>query len=265
MEERTILKEVEGNIGIITLNRPDKKNMLSVDLLVELHKTLTDWAKTGEVRVLIIRGAGDKAFSSGFDILSIPTEMPPEMAEVLKDNNPLELALDTVKNFPCPAIAMLNGYTIGAGFNLALCCDLRIGADDIRMGMPPAKIGLVYHPEGIKQFVEVLGMAKTRELFFTAKIYSAEEVREMGLVDRQVPRDRLYDTTMELAGQIASNAPLSLKGMKRIINMVGNRMALGQQELEEAEALINEAFNSEDIKEGQAAFIQKRKPEFKGR
>jgi enoyl-CoA hydratase/carnithine racemase len=213
----------------------------------------------------VITGSGEKAFCSGFDVRSIPTEVTAENAIALRNRNPLEQMLNIVKNYPYPTIAMLNGHAMGAGFNMAMCCDIRIAADDVRMSIPPAKLGLVYHPEGIKQVVEALGMPHAREVFFTGRLYSAEDVREMGLVHHSVPKSKLSSITYELAEEIAANAPLSLKGIKRILNMFGNSMALSEENMKEAAALIAQAFNSADLKEGQLAFIQKRKPDFKGR
>ncbi|MBM3302121.1 MAG: enoyl-CoA hydratase/isomerase family protein [Deltaproteobacteria bacterium] len=249
----------------MVLNRPEKNNALSVGLLVDLYHALTEWSADDTIRTLVITGSGGKAFCSGFDILSIPTNLTPQMEEFLKDHNPLDLVFSGIKKYPYPVIAMLNGHVFGAGFNLAVCCDIRVAADDIRMGMPPARLGLVYHPEGIKQFAEALGMARTREIFLTAKTYGPHEIREMGLVHHMVPRMELADKTYGLAEVIAANAPLSLKGTKRIINMLASAVSFRQEDLKEAETLINAAFNSEDLKEGQTAFVQKRKPEFKGR
>lgn len=257
--------KIEKHIGWITLNRPEKKNTLSPDLLLSIHRVLRDWADSDAVRAVVITGTGDRAFSAGYDITAIPTEISPEDAELLKNTNPLTLALDTVKQFPYPTIAMLNGYAYGAGLNLAICCDMRIGAEDIAAGMPPARLGLVYHPEGLAQFVEVLGMARTRELFLTAATFRGPELSSMGIVNRLVHRDSLHDTVTSIASAISANAPLSLKGMKRILNSLARCAPLAGEALSEAESLIHAAFNSHDLKEGQMAFIEKRPPVFEGR
>lgn len=265
MEIDVLIKEIANNVGTLKINRPDRGNALSPDLLADLHLTLQKWAKDDAVRVVVITGNSEKSFSSGYDISAIPTELSPEAAEILKASNPLELALNSIKNFPYPVIAMINGYCFGAGLNLAICCDMRIGADHIKMGMPPAKLGVVYHPEGLCQFVEVIGMAKTREIFFTGHTYSGEEVKDMHLVDHLVPGNELSKTVYAMAEEIAKNAPLSLKGIKRILTMIGKYPLIAPEYINEAEALIAEAFNSDDLKEGQTAFFEKRTPVFTGK
>ena len=266
MTEQSILStEIRSGVGTITFNRPERKNALSPELLVMLHKTLQEWGQKEDVRVVVITGGFGKAFSSGYDIAAIPTQMTPELAELMKSHNPLEFAFASVSQFPYPTIAMMNGYAFGAGLNLALCCDMRIAVEDVSVGMPPAKLGLVYHPEGIRQFIEVVGMARTREIFFTGRTYKGKDALEMGLVDRLVPDFELASVAYGIAEDIASNAPLSLKGTKRILGMFRQRMRLVEDQMKEAEALINEAFNSNDLKEGQIAFFEKRKPRFTGR
>ena len=265
MEEPELIKEFKGTIGTLKLNRPERGNALSLSLLVELHLTLKKWEEEDSVRVVVITGNSDKSFSAGYDIAAIPTDLTPEAVEILKTNNPLELALDSVKNFPFPVIAMINGYCFGAGLNLAMCCDIRIGADHIKVGMPPAKLGLIYHPEGFRQFIEVIGMARTREIFFTGHTYQGSEVKSMGLVDHLVPISDLSETVYRMAEEISKNAPLSLKGMKKIMNMIGKHPILDSEDMMKAQTLITESFNSDDLKEGQTAFIEKRKPVFTGK
>jgi len=264
-ETEILLQEIKGNIGTLTFNRPERRNALSPELLIKLHLTLREWALQGAIRVVIITGGAGKAFSSGFDIASIPTNLSPEMEALMKTANPLDLALSSVRNFPYPTIAMMNGYAYGAGCNLAVCCDIRIAVDDVSVGMPPAKLGLVYHPEGLRQFIEVVGMARAREIFFSGKTYRGAEVLAMGLVNYLVPRTELEAKTRALAEEIAVNAPISLRGMKRIFNMLGDAAVLGIDAAAEADRFMAEAFRSEDLREGQTAFFEKRKPLFKGR
>ncbi|MGB9498942.1 MAG: enoyl-CoA hydratase-related protein [Dissulfuribacterales bacterium] len=264
MGNEVLIKEKNGSIGTIIFNRPERKNSLSPELLIKLHLILKEWAEDDAIRTVVFTGSGDKAFSSGYDILAIPTDLTPEMAELMKKENPLKLAMSGVKNYPYPTIAMMNGYALGAGLNLALCCDIRVGIEDISVSMPPAKLGLIYHLEGIKQFVEVIGLARTKEIFFTARKYKGREVKEMGIVDYLVPRSELSSTTYALANEIAANAPLALKGTKRILSMLSRAVEFKDSDLKEADKIIADGFNSEDLKEGQTAFIEKRKPVFKG-
>lgn len=264
-ESATVLAGVESHIGTITLNRPERRNALSPEMLLTMHATLRDWAGTDEVRCVVVTGGKGKVFSSGYDVASIPTEMTPELSELMRTSNPLELALSSVANYPYPVIAMINGYAYGAGLNLAMCCDIRVAADDIKVGMPPARLGLVYHPDGLRQFIDVVGMARAREIFFTGRTYQGRDVLDMGLVNRLVHRDELEASTYAMASEIAENAPLSLKGMKEIMSMFSAHTWLTKEQMKHAQDLIGEAFNSDDLKEGQAAFFEKRKPRFTGK
>jgi len=260
-----LLVETKEQVATLIINRPEKRNSLSPDLLIRLHEVLEDFAQEDAVRAVVIRGIGDQAFSSGYDIGAIPTEVSPRTREQLREQNPLELALKSVINYPYPVIAMLNGYAFGAGCELAVCCDLRIGADDIRMGMPPAKLGLIYQLSGLTRFIQVIGISNTRELFFTGRYYPAGRAKEMGLVHYLLPRQELESFVYKMAGEIAGNAPLSVKGTKRILNLLSQSFKLSDEDRREANKLTTQAFNSEDLKEAQKAFMQKRKPEFKGR
>ncbi len=260
-----LLSEQRGYIGIITFNRPAQHNALSAQLLTELCAVLAAWAASGEVRVVILTGAGDKAFSAGYDINAIATVGPEHKTS---DNNEpqqtvLERGLAAVKNFPYPTIAMLNGHCFGGALHMALCCDIRIAADHIAMAMPPAKLGMVYGAEGLTQFIQTLGSAKTREMFFTGRTYEGQQIAEMGLVGQLVPAEELEHTVLMMAEEIASNAPLALRGIKRIMNIIEDP-ALSGTEVKEVDELVAGSFRSSDLKEGQAAFLEKRKPRFLG-
>ena len=264
MENDILLIEKRGHVATLMLNRPEKRNSLSPDLLFKLHQAMEEFTSGDDVRAVVIRGTGDKAFSSGYDITAIPTEVPPELKESLKETNPLQLTINSIMNFPYPVIAMLNGYAFGGGCELAVCCDLRIAADDVRMGIPPAKLGLVYPLEGLIRLVQLLGFPSAKELLFTGRFYSAPRIKEMGLVDYLLPREELESFTYEMAEEIAGNAPLSVKGTKRILGMLSRSLKMTEQDIQEAQKIIVEAFNSHDLKEGQTAFLEKRKPVFKG-
>jgi enoyl-CoA hydratase/carnithine racemase len=263
-DEKELLVERRERVGVITFDRPHRRNALTPAMLIELHDILEHWAADEEVRVVVLTGAGDKAFSSGFDIGAIPTDADPDLARRLREENPLELGLRGVKQFPFPTIAMLNGHCFGAALNLAMCCDLRIGAEDIAVGMPPARLGLVYPADGIAQFASVLGMARARELFFTGRTYRGAELREMGLVGSLVPAAELETTTFALAEEIAANAPLALRGLKRVLDLVESAAQLSEPARAEAQGLVAAAMQSSDAREGQRAFVEKRKPNFTG-
>ena len=264
MQENHLLIEKKNNVCILTLNRPDKRNSLSIDLVYDLYKTFQELAEDDEIRTVIIRGKGDKAFCAGFDMASLPTKVNPDIQDAFSKENPFELAMNSVVNYPYPVIAMLNGSVYGGGCELAIACDIRIGADDIRIGMTPAKIGVVYSWKGLQRFVNVVGLRSTKEMFFTARSYSGQRLLDMGIVDYLVPRSDLISYTENMAQEIAQNAPLSLKGNKRILNLL-LQSEFTESDKKEAEELSIMSFASEDLKEGQAAFLEKRKPVFKGK
>ncbi len=270
-----LLSEQRGHIGIITFNRPAQHNALSPELLADLCAVLAAWETSGEVRVVILTGAGDKAFSAGYDINAIASVGPEHEAGSDQTDNqgsadnepqqtPFERGLAAVKNFPYPTIAMLNGHCFGGALHMALCCDMRIAADHIAMAMPPAKLGLVYGAEGLAQFIQVLGSARAREMFFTGRTYKGAQIGEMGLAGQLLPADQLESTVLALAEDIARNAPLALRGIKRIMNIV-EQPALSAEQEKEAYDLVAASFRSSDLKEGQAAFLEKRKPVFQGK
>jgi len=264
-DENPLLLETRDRLGIITFNRPRQRNALTPDMLVALVKALDIWATEDSVRTVLITGSGDKAFSSGFDITAIPTEEDPHLQQKLAENDPLAQALLAVKAFPYPTIAMLNGQCFGGALNLALCCDLRIGVDDLVIAMPPARLGVVYPADGVAQFVSVMGQAKTRELFFTGRAYNATDARDMGLLHRVVPRDDLERETLRLVSEITANAPLALKGLKRTLNLLEAKGLLNEPEQDEVRQLAAQAIQSEDAREAKQAFIEKRAPVFTGR
>jgi len=265
MGEDWLLVEKKERICTITFNRPEKRNVLAPLMLFQLADLLKSIQEEGEIRCLVLRGAGDKAFTAGYDIAVIPSNMTPEMAAAFKEKNPLYTGLQSIIDFPYPVIAMLNGHAFGAGCDLAMTCDLRIAAENAQMGIPPAKLGLIYQPDGILRMINIVGLANAKEIFFTGRSYAAPKAKEMGLVHYVLPQDQLASFTYEMAREISENAPLSLKGMKTIFNRILQSQKLGPKDAEEIEALRLQAFNSEDIKEGQRAFKEKRKPVFKGR
>jgi len=261
--ENLLLAENKGYCAYLTIHNAGKRNALTPGLLTELHTHLTAFLKNDDIRCVVIRGAGDKSFCSGYDIAAIPVDPLPGARQETPDV--LIRALNTVKNFPYPTIAMLNGSVFGAGFNLCACCDIRIAADDIKMGMTPARLGVAYHPEGVQQFIEAFGLAVTKEIFYTADIFQGNDLLNKGLVNHSVPRPDLETFTEAYAQKITANAPLSLKGIKKVITMFENDMTLDSYNLGQADQIMQQCFQSNDLKEGQTAFLEKRPPRFTGK
>lgn len=266
MVEDTLITEVSGRIGKIILNRVEKANSLTWEMLKKIQNTLEQWAEEDSIRVVVFTGSGEKAFCSGFDIRSIPTGRSLEGEHVSQDAKPLEGAFEAVKNFPYPTIARINGYAFGAGLNLAVCCDFRFATDDVSVCMPPTKLGLVYHANGIKQFIDVIGPNRTKDVFITANTYKGIEAKEIGLIDKLIPRAELDAAVNHLINQLSERAPLALKGTKKVLKMLLEAdMILSPLQTDEADTLMKNAIESDDLKEAQQAFIEKRKPVFTGK
>jgi enoyl-CoA hydratase/carnithine racemase len=265
VQEEPLLIKRKNNVVTLILNRPEKKNSLSPELVDILLQTLEGLTADDKVRALVIRGAGDKAFCSGYDIRSLPTKLSDNVKEKLKTLNPVEALFNAVINFPYPVIAMINGVAFGAGCELTICCDIRIGVKDARMGMPPAKLGIVYPWKGLQRFIQTIGLGSTREMFLTGRTYHGERLKELGLLDYLVSANEIESFTFQLAEEIATNAPLAVRGTKRVINLLLQSNSFDESSTTEAGCITEAAFLSEDLKEGQLAFLEKRMPEFKGK
>jgi enoyl-CoA hydratase/carnithine racemase len=259
------LVQKKGNICTLTLNRPQKKNSLSLELIEQIKSTMEGLAEEDEVRAVILRGAGDEAFCSGFDIGSLPTQSKADTDQRLKSLDQVESLFQSLIRFPYPVIAMLNGFAFGLGCELAMCCDIRIGVEDIRMGVPPVKLGMVYPWTGLQRFIHNIGLQSTKEMFFTGRTYTGLRIKELGLVDYLVSGGELEKFTYTMAEEIAGNAPLALKGTKKVINLLMQANRLDETQTKEAQTIFNTTLLSEDMQEGQAAFLEKRKPRFKGK
>ena len=259
-ENKQILVKTEGSICTLTLNRPEKRNSLTLEILRLLTEEFLKLGKTTEIRCVVIRGSGDRAFCSGYDIGAISEE---EIA--IENNHPLIEAMEAVKSYPLPVIAMINGHAFGAGLELAATCDLRVCAADAKLAIPPVKLGVTYHYSGIRQFLNLVGPGFTRELFLAGDPVSAERALEKGLVDHVVKRDKLEEFTYGLAEGISKNAPLSMISMKKMINIWEEGGWLSKENEELIRSLFAEVRKSSDSREGKKAFLEKRKPVFKGK
>jgi enoyl-CoA hydratase/carnithine racemase len=265
VSEKPLLCEITDRVATLTLNRPDKKNSLSPELVDLLRATLEEWAGRNDIRTVIIRGAGNEAFCSGYDIGSLPVANAADRPSDQNQTHPVEALFEALHQFPYPVLAMLNGHAFGAGYELAICCDIRLAADNINIGMPPAKLGLVYPWTGLKRFVSVLGPAATRQLFFSGGAFTGDQLEKLRLADIILAPDALEAYAYRMASDIASNAPLALKGTKRVLNLLQNAGEMGPGAIAEAEQLTLDSFASRDLKEGQRAFLEKRKPVFEGK
>ncbi len=249
-------------VWTITINNPGKKNALTLDILEQMSDFLSDQKIRKTARAIVIRGKGEEAFSAGYDISKIQEENTQSRSEA--SSAVLYRALNSIKNFPSPVISMINGFCIGAGLHLAISTDIRIASDNSKIGITPVKLGLLYHPDGILDFYNLIGPGNTKELFFTGSLYSAGEAKEMGLISRTVPLSDLKETVYAIAKQISFNAPLAIQGTKYCVNKFSENVCIKPEVMDECIELREKIFNSRDIKEGKQAFAEKRKPVFKG-
>jgi enoyl-CoA hydratase/carnithine racemase len=264
-QETHLLREQSEHICTISINRPEKHNFLTSGLLRKMAAVITELGRNPDIRVLILRGAGEASFSAGYDISAIPTTNQQNPADPVFKISPLETAIEAIRGFPYPVIAMLNGHAFGGGCELAISCDIRIGRRGITMGMPPAKLGIVYPPAGFRRFLMVLGFAKTLEMFLTGRRYDGEHCLRMGLINELVAPEALTPFVYGLAAEISENAPLAMKGTKQALYRLAEMNPLNDEEEAALASLFDRSLKSRDLKEGRQAFMEKRKPRFKGR
>ena len=257
-----ILQSVTEGVGIITFNNPEKRNAMSLDMWEGFGNALTELRDDGDVRVVILVGAGDKAFVSGADISQFEKNRHnAEASEEYSRRSAAQRAL--LANYPKPTIACIRGFCLGGGMQVAMMSDIRIAAEDSRYGIPAAKLGIAYGYDGLKHLVSLVGPSWARLIMYTGmRIESAEALR-IGLVDRVVPDTELWNATMEIARTISGNAPLAIKAAKITIAEVLKDES--HRDIDAIKAIGIACMDSEDFREGRRAFMEKRKPQFKGK
>jgi enoyl-CoA hydratase/carnithine racemase len=261
---KLLLDEPADGVVRLTISNPAKRNALDHPILDAISATLAELSGAGSpARCVIVTGAHGM-FSAGYDIGEIPDEEFEERAERLVAH-PFTQAIDALEAFPYPTLAALPGHTIGGGLELALACDLRVAHSGIRLGMPPAKLGLVYSHTGLRRFIDAIGAARTRELFLLGSYVDAATALAWGLVNRLAGPEQLPHVALEMAGELARNAPLSQRGNKRVIAAL--LAAEGQLPADVEEELIElrrTSFASRDMREGMRAFAERRAPRWRG-
>jgi enoyl-CoA hydratase len=256
-----IVTSQNGAVATVTFNNPERHNAVSLDMWKAVRGALDQFALDPAIRVVVITGAGGKSFVSGADISKFESERAGEAA-VAEYDEATEAVYQTLLAYPKPTIAMIRGYCIGGGMNLAICCDLRICNETARFAVPAAKLGLGYGLSRIKRLLDIIGPQFAKEIFFTARQFDAVEAKEMGLVNRIVPDAELDAFVRQYAEMIGANAPLTVTSIKRI---VGEALKNPEdRDLALCDRLVKQCFDSNDYREGRHAFMEKRKPNFTG-
>lgn len=256
-----MLAEKDGAIGWMTFNNPARHNALSLDMWAAIPEILDEFEADDDIRVILLKGAGEKAFISGADISEFEKSRASEDA-IAHYDEVAEGATRRLKNAAKPTIAMIRGYCIGGGLAVAISCDLRIAAEDSRFAVPAAKLGVAYRVGSLQSLMELVGPAFTKEIVLTARQFDAAEAHQMGLINRILPVAELEPGVRDLSDRIAGNAPLTLRNSKR---MVAELLTPGGPDQARCDELVKECFASADYIEGRRAFMEKRKARFEGR
>jgi enoyl-CoA hydratase len=257
-----MLAEIDGPIGWLTFNNPAKMNAMSADMWAAIAPIIDHFERDPAVRVIVLKGAGEKAFISGADINRFE-ERRSSAEAAASDGENMRNGLSRLEHSTKPTIAMIRGYCLGGGLLVALHCDMRLAADSARLGIPAAKLGIAYTLSGVQKVVDLVGPAFAKEMLYTARQFNAGEAQAMGLLNRVVPEAELESFTRSYCSTMAENAPLSITAAKGVIaELVKPRAEIDRAK---CDALGKICMDSEDFVEGRRAFAEKRKPAFRGK
>ena len=258
-----LLLDVRGPVRTIAFNRPEQRNALPPAGWLRLRDLLREIGDDPTARVVVLRGVGGRAFSSGYDIGALQ-ELEERGIVLSTPEDPFEISLAALVECPLPTIAMVDGFAVGGGCTLAAGCDLRLAGASARFGMPPAKLGVLYSQTELRPFLDLLGPGRTKLLFYSGRIVDAQRAYELGLVEAVLPNEELEPYTYALAEEIAANAPLSVQGTKLILRRMTSP-ATDQQAASDIAETIRRVNTSADLREGMRAFLERRPPRFEGR
>ena len=256
-----MLSRKEGKVGYLTFNNPERHNAVSLEMWEAASGFLDDFKNDKNIRVVVVTGAGGKAFISGADISKFEKERSTQEG-VDRYNAAVDHANNAFYNFPKPTIAMIRGYCIGGGVGLALCCDMRICTEGSKFGVPAAKLGLGYRFDGLKKLVDLVGPSFAKEIFFTARQFTAERGADDGPGQPRAARHRTGKLRQGLCRDHRGNAPLTVDSVKYIVGQAVTDES--KRDLKKCDDLVQACFASNDYKEGRKAFMEKRKPAFTG-
>jgi enoyl-CoA hydratase/carnithine racemase len=257
-----ILQSIADGVGVITFNNPEKRNAMSLEMWEGLGNALTELRDNGDVRVVIMVGAGDKAFVSGADISQFEkTRHNAEASEEYSRRSAAQRAL--LADYPKPTIACIRGFCLGGGMQVAMLADIRLASDNSQFGIPAARLGIAYGYDGLRHLVSLVGPSWARLIMYTGMRIDSVEALRIGLVDRVLPDTELWGATMEIATTISGNAPLAIKAAKLTIAQVLKDP--DQRDMDAIKAIGAACMDSEDFREGRRAFMEKRKPKFSGK